>query len=759
MRRLAVCRFSLFAFHFSFRFRRDERVMFENPLMLAGLGGAVVPLMIHLLGRTRYRTLEWGAMMFLDPTTPPWRDGARLREYALLAVRMAAVGLLAVALARPVARSAAPAAALTVPDTRAAVALVVDCSASMGYESIGRSRMEAARSAALQVISTLRRGDRAGLYLAGGPGQPAAMQLTGDLQAVAARVADLKPAADVARLDQAIDAASDALARQERVLRQLYVITDQQAINWEGIDASYAVKWQSRRQALDRCVVIPVGGREMDNVAVEAVEILNPPAVRGMIARVAVTVRNYDPRARTGLPLTLRVAGGQSVATSVNVPARSATTLTLPITFTRAASAVLTAEVRGAGGGAAGPALDDRRDHVVEVFEAIRVLRVRGNPLPTPAGDRGRERMPDALSAALAPFASAGRDGADLADAQIVGVADWDAADLAAQCDVVILDDVPAMSEAQAEALEQFVYGGGGLLLAPGASSRIEEYNRLLYRDEDGLMPALLQPTVAPPQPLAIEASTVELASPVMGFLPRDAATQPAGPLSQARVERFFPVTGRTPATHVLAAFESGDAFLLEQPFGRGRVVMVTCSLGSQWSTLPLSNLYLPLVQSAMQYLAGGRTSTLNFSAGDEVVAAIAPVEGASRGVVIRPDGSRDACEVSTPSEERSELRYARTNLPGIYTMRVGPRAAGSAERGVMFSVAADPAESNLTPMAEADWQQLADQLGFTQVEMTEGARLESGREEVEYWMILIACVLGLFVLEMGLTRYWAGGK
>src|SRR5215213_8902360 len=85
--------------------------MFENTVMLAGLGGAVVPLVIHLLGRARYRSVEWGAMMFIASAGPKWRDGARLREWALLAVRMAAVGLLAVALARPVARTIAGATA------------------------------------------------------------------------------------------------------------------------------------------------------------------------------------------------------------------------------------------------------------------------------------------------------------------------------------------------------------------------------------------------------------------------------------------------------------------------------------------------------------------------------------------------------------------------------------------------------------------------------------------------------------------------
>src|SRR5688572_31966589 len=77
--------------------------MFENAVMLAGLGGAVVPLVIHLLGRARYRSVEWGAMMFIEADDAPrFREPGRLRGWTLLGVRMAAVCLLAVALARPV---------------------------------------------------------------------------------------------------------------------------------------------------------------------------------------------------------------------------------------------------------------------------------------------------------------------------------------------------------------------------------------------------------------------------------------------------------------------------------------------------------------------------------------------------------------------------------------------------------------------------------------------------------------------------------
>ena len=48
--------------------------MFLNAIMLAGIGGAVLPLVLHLMNRARYRTVEWGAMMFLRG------DGARQQQ-------------------------------------------------------------------------------------------------------------------------------------------------------------------------------------------------------------------------------------------------------------------------------------------------------------------------------------------------------------------------------------------------------------------------------------------------------------------------------------------------------------------------------------------------------------------------------------------------------------------------------------------------------------------------------------------------------
>src|SRR5439155_1425092 len=63
------------------------------------------------------------------------------------------------------------------------------------------------------------------------------------------------------------------------------------------------------------------------------------------------------------------------------------------------------------------------------------------------------------------------------------------------------------------------------------------------------------------------------------------------------------PTTGG--ASRRIASLSNGRPFLLERPYGRGRVLMFTTTLGPDWNRLPMSSIYLPLLQSAVRYLAG----------------------------------------------------------------------------------------------------------------------------------------------------------
>src|SRR5439155_14538409 len=102
-----------------------------------------------------------------------------------------------------------------------------------------------------------------------------------DLQAVALRVAELSTGAGEASVATALSAASAMLDGPEArgsINRQIFVVCDRQARSWKEVSDANA---RSLRGSATRIAVLPVGGMTEENVAVESVELVSPPAIRG----------------------------------------------------------------------------------------------------------------------------------------------------------------------------------------------------------------------------------------------------------------------------------------------------------------------------------------------------------------------------------------------------------------------------------------------------------------------------------------------
>ena len=76
---------------------------FLQQAMLWGLFAVSIPVIIHLLNRRRFRTVEWGAMQFLLKATRDSRGKKRLKHILILLMRSLAVAALVFAIARPLA--------------------------------------------------------------------------------------------------------------------------------------------------------------------------------------------------------------------------------------------------------------------------------------------------------------------------------------------------------------------------------------------------------------------------------------------------------------------------------------------------------------------------------------------------------------------------------------------------------------------------------------------------------------------------------
>jgi len=167
-------------------------IEFLHPWALAGLAGAAIPILLHLLARREPPTVEFPAVRYLIATTQEHLRHLKLQNLLLLTVRTLLIIALVLAAAGPtVARSGLP------NHAPSALVLIVDNSPSSGLVVAGTSRLGRLQASARGVLSRATANDA--LWLVTADGVPR----RGDRQALLARlVADFFVTAAGARDDE-----------------------------------------------------------------------------------------------------------------------------------------------------------------------------------------------------------------------------------------------------------------------------------------------------------------------------------------------------------------------------------------------------------------------------------------------------------------------------------------------------------------------------------------------------------------------------
>ena len=128
---------------------------FLSGWFLAGMVAVAAPTLIHLLNRTRRRTIYWAAMDFLRDAIRRNRRVLQLRDILLLALRTLTVFLFVLAMARPFWSAGDD---KSVGDQPIHAVLVVDNSLSMAYAELDKSLLSIAKEKASTFIEALPEG-------------------------------------------------------------------------------------------------------------------------------------------------------------------------------------------------------------------------------------------------------------------------------------------------------------------------------------------------------------------------------------------------------------------------------------------------------------------------------------------------------------------------------------------------------------------------------------------------------------------------
>ena len=272
---------------------------FLAPFFLLATLAAAIPVILHMFNRQKAKELPFSTLRFLRISVQKTRRRRRIQDLFLMFVRAAVLALIGLGLAKPTMTSFG---ALLGGGNASAIAILLDNSASMGVIDQNRARFETALGAARQILGQVRDGDQVGLFLTNGPTEgpfkeAGKLHRTQDLveqmlnqAAVSYERADLGVQVQQARL---------ALAAADAPNKQIYVITDQQKLSWDGLkkEESAAEEEQALSDLEKTARKIPVilvncNRQPQPNAAVQGVELEAAIPVVGMPVKATVEVFN-----------------------------------------------------------------------------------------------------------------------------------------------------------------------------------------------------------------------------------------------------------------------------------------------------------------------------------------------------------------------------------------------------------------------------------------------------------------------------------
>lgn len=616
---------------------------FAAPLFLMAMLAAVIPIVLHMINRQKAKTIPFSTLRFLRLSVQRTRRRQYLHDVLLLLLRVAALLLIAIALAKPTISQFGN---LFGRKAASAVVIVLDNSASMSTIDEGGARWDVAMRASEQLLDQLGDNDSVALLLTCGPPRPELNRLYRNQDVIRQTLDECKASSARADLALRLETAEKLLAESDAPNREIYVITDMQSISWETLkppDAEAAA-------GAPPVILVDVHREILPNVAVKEIELHSAGPVAGVPIQVSVDLQgDQSVEQQRHIELLL---DGQTQETSPTITIAAGGTAEHVFRFTLDQPGVHRGEIRLTTQDAS--VADDRRFFAVTVDPHIPVAIVKSR-------EHEIAYLEDSyyLERALAPLT-----GGNWAIRTTSLTTDNLARETLDSYAVVFCVNLPALEDAVSGKLRDYIRGGGHLVWICGDNVDPAAYAAMNQKQDSELLPVRLlsirKPTIDRPDGWHV--GSLDTSYPAFAPL-----SEPASLYQSILVKRHVS-TGPVEAgkANALARLDNGEPLLIEREVGSGSVLLLGTSAHVDWSNLPLRPIFLPFVARLTFHLASAEATQPQLVAGTPIVSPWPAA--ASEGIeVVRPTG--EAIRLDRDDAGGQALRYHDTHDVGIYEL------------------------------------------------------------------------------------------
>lgn len=619
-------------------------LFFFHPLYLYGLFAASLPLLIHLLNRRRLKRIRFPAVRFILLSQRRISRSYRLRHWLVLALRTLAVILLVLLLAHPVFQTGVGLLAGSGP---ASIVVLLDNSMSMTWSEGGQG-FEQAKQAVRRLVTALKAGDRAAVIPTHDSARGAA-RLKAERELLLKDLEAIRLSATTADFALALKHAY-ALLKEPAAQKEIWLFTNMNLTGWERFSLA-------QLEHYDRLIplkIVKVGdsGR-LPNATIKELKFEGQGIGVGMPVHLTAQIVNFSDEEIKDVPVALGLEGKNREQKLVSLPPQGELAVSFQFSLQRAGPHSGQVELKKAGLAGSPVAY-----FTLQVEDKLRVLLVDGDPRTSLV-----QSETFFLARALNP--SAGSDASLFLPTVIIpeglGSVNLDAYQALVFCNVATIPD------SLLPKLKDYAVRGGGILFFLGDRVQMEDYNRKLFQSSPAILPGLMKDkkilTASPGETI----DKLDLGHPALHGL-KDRILQDS--LRSSRVQGYFLVEPNGGST--LLTLSSGHPILLEKKVGSGRVLFFTTAADREWSELPVKTAYLPLVQSLVSYLAGGKRGIADpgLTVGSPKSFSFPRAYAGRKLRIVMPDQSEKELAIDAEGEKAAAV-FTENDLAGVYRLSV----------------------------------------------------------------------------------------
>jgi hypothetical protein len=568
---------------------------FLNPLFLLALAAIAVPLAVHFWRIRKPERLPFSSLVFFRKLQQQAMKRLKLKEYLLLATRMLAVALLALALARPF-----------LPPTWGgehsqgrSIILVIDNSPSMERVDGQGPYVDQAKQAARQILDQANEDDRFVVWASQGiENDYAALQWL-DPEQAKQRVDGIQTRSVASQLESQFRQLRSKLRNEQQPPQSLnwYIIGDQQEqewSNWERITEQMAKDANAGggTTTQHQLQYVRVGNAEVANLAVRDMAIKSSMMTTDQPFTVEVTVSNTGELPALNQFISLKHQGMMVGQYEADLEPGVQRTFDFEVTAIQAGEQRLEVVLDGDE-----VTYDNIYRASLQVADQRKALYIDDQRSTEVSGESYFLPMMEASQQEQAGIAWQRKSLSEVSGSEL------------GSYNVLVLDGWREIPSYLTNAITNFVQEGGGVLVFPSPNLNIGSYNTAFERWRIGRIQGV-GGSLGSDQAIT-NIQTIEAQHPLFDGIFE--TTDQDVRIASIPVTYFYRLQpqGQAPGQRTLIQTATREPILVDSPLGQGRFLVSTVGMNADWSELPFSPLFAPLWYQAGIYLASGESTDL----------------------------------------------------------------------------------------------------------------------------------------------------